>query len=285
MNKLHEIRKKAAGRLLKAGSDSPKSDIDYLLSRCFGLSKSDIILGETEFSDEAAARLSVMLKRLESGEPVQYIAGICEFMSEDFIVNPSTLIPRQDTEILTETVIDRCCGIPDVKILEIGTGSGCIAVSLAKYLPSSEVWAIDISPGALRTAQLNSKRCSTDSRTHFFVHDIMTGFPPLPFVPDVIVSNPPYIPSADIPQLEKKVCSFEPLSALDGGTDGLDFYRKITADVRLTRGGILAYEVGCGQSHEVAAIMRNAGMHTQFVRDLSGIERVVVGTAPYADTL
>lgn len=277
MVSLKELRKQASEKLKETGNDSPLADIDYILSYVLGFSKSELIFGDKHLDCEQQRIFSSAFERLLSGEPVQYIAGGCEFMSLWFEVSSATLIPRADTEILVESVVDLCKERENLNIFEVGTGSGCIAVSLAHFLPQAEVLSVDISEEALAVAKRNSSRLGTESRCRFEKLDIMKELPELEKLPDVIVSNPPYIPDKDISGLEKKVKDFEPLSALIGGCDGLDFYRRIARDVPLAKGGILAFEVGIGQATDVAAIIKDRFRDIRLVRDLSGIERVVLG--------
>lgn len=268
MVNLKELRKSAVCEL--SHSDSPSADVDSILLS-MGFSKSDIIIGEKEIDENI---FNIAFQRLKEGEPVQYITGGCEFMSLWFEVNPSTLIPRCDTEILVETVID-LCGDKAVKILDIGTGSGCIPISLAHYLPRATVLSVDISEEALETAKRNASSNGVADRCTFKRCDILKELPD--FIPDIVVSNPPYIPRKDIEALEPKVKSFEPITALDGGADGLDFYRRISAHIQLTHDGILAFEVGVNQASDVAQLMSARFDNTKIIKDLSGIDRVVVG--------
>jgi len=275
---LKELRKAAAGDLSSIGNDSPLADADYLLIHLLGFSRRDLILGDRTLDNTQKSMFDEALKRLKSGEPVQYIAGKCEFMSLWFEVNRHTLIPRSDTEILVEAVADRCKGLQNLNILDIGTGSGCIAISLAHFLPKSFVTAIDISKDALTVAEKNAKSVGVSGRCTFLKWDIMQGFPTLKNPLEVIVSNPPYIPDADIDSLDKKVKSFEPLSALSGGNDGLDFYRRIVDTANLAKGGILAFEVGINQSQAVCDIMSDRFCDIEIKKDLGGIYRVIIGT-------
>lgn len=277
--KLKELRKNAIKCLAEAENTSPHADVDFVLVNLIGVNKSDIIIGERELSVEETKLFETAVERIKNGEPVQYVVGFCEFMSLEFKVNSSTLIPRADTEALVETVMEFCKDGENVKILEIGCGSGCVAVSLAHYLKNARVFAIDISKRALKTAEENAKALNVADRISFFEHDIMTGFPEIGGGVDVVVSNPPYIPSHDIDELEKKVKAFEPRTALDGGSDGLDFYRKISECAKINLGGMLAFEVGYDQATAVQEIMRCCGYKdVSTVKDLSGVERVVKGT-------
>ncbi|MBQ9736873.1 MAG: peptide chain release factor N(5)-glutamine methyltransferase [Clostridia bacterium] len=276
MVKIKEIRKKAAERLETAGNDSPLADTDYILKH-IGFSKNDILMGDKELDKTRENVFWQAIRRVELGEPVQYVTGNCEFMSLNFEVNSATLIPRSDTEILVETVIEHCKDKKDINILEIGSGSGCIAVSLAKFLPNANVVSVDISSDALNVAQRNAASNGVEDRVKFIKHDILTGFPTPRMIWDVIVSNPPYIPSGDIDGLDKKVKFFEPLSALDGGADGLDFYRFISKSASLSKGGVLAFEVGINQAKAVADMLSERFCDIKIAKDLSGIDRVVLG--------
>lgn len=280
MVKLKDLRKSSIMQLQAVGNDSSSADVDSILSK-MGFSKSDIIIGEKELSPQQQQNFDNIFARLLSGEPVQYAVGGCEFMSLWFETNSSTLIPRCDTEILVEYLIDSLQEKP-VKILDIGTGSGCIAISLAHYLPLAEVLSVDISEKALNTAQRNAENIGVSERCKFAHCDILNEIPD--FLPHVIVSNPPYIPAKDIENLDAKVKDFEPLTALDGGNDGLDFYRRISAHIPIAEKGILAFEVGIGQASDVAEIMEQRFENITVIKDLSGIERVVSGILKNKDT-
>lgn len=269
MVKLNDIRKKYKHQY-------PLSDIDVLIMHILKIDKSKLYLNP-DISSEDARKIQSALKRLENGEPVAYITGTREFMSLDFNVNSSTLIPRPDTEILVEELISRFKGKFPV-IFEIGTGSGCIAVSLAKYLPNSKIYACDISRTALKTARLNAKNHGVSERIDFFYCDILKNFPSFPEKLDVIVSNPPYIESSVIKTLDKSVREFEPFSALCGGDDGLLFYRRITDAENLSLGGVLAFEIGYNQGSAVSSIMAEKFNPIHILKDLSGNDRVVIGT-------
>ncbi len=274
MVSLKDLRKAAKLRLEQTGNDSPLADIDYLLGS-MGFDKSDIIRGEKQLDKQGEQAFWTAIKRLELGEPVQYITGKCEFMSLDFEVTPATLIPRADTEILTEAVIDLCKNIQSPTIFEIGTGSGCIAISLAHYIRGAKITSADISKSALEVAKRNAAR--NHAEVSFIHHNILEGFPKFEALPDIVVSNPPYIPSRDVLDLDKKVKDFEPTSALDGGKDGLDFYRFISKNAPINQGGYLAFEVGIDQSRDAAELMKPRFEDIKIIKDLAGIERVVIG--------
>lgn len=222
------------------------------------------------------------------GMPVQYITGKQEFMSLEFCVAPGVLIPRPDTETLVQYLIDYVnddCIKHDKQpaVLEIGTGSGCIAVSIAYYLKKVKVYASDISGEAIKIARINAERHGVPDRITFIKSDVMEGitqyFGNKAALIDIIVSNPPYIASEEVENLPACVRDYEPHSALSGGRDGLCFYKKIIeeAPLVLNNGGLVAVEVGKGQSQDVAQIMKESGNYRNiiFKKDLSGIERVV----------
>lgn len=277
MVNLKELRKWAVSELEKCGNDSPVADVDYILAHLLGFKKSDIVFGDKLVDVNQKKLFDNALLRLTSGEPVQYVVGGCEFMSLWFEVNSSTLIPRSDTEILVELLIDTAKTRDELNIFEIGTGSGCIAVSLAHYLPKARIVSADISTEALNTAGKNADRLGVADKCEFVQCDIMKEFPAFDKLPDIVVSNPPYIPHNDIAGLEDKVKLHEPLSALDGGCDGLDFYRRIAEDVPMSADGILAFEVGIGQAQDVVKIMSGRFYNIEIHRDIAGIERVVTG--------
>lgn len=274
MVKLKELRTSAARSLETSQSDSPLADVDFILS-AMGFSKTDIIIGDKSVDEETETQFLQAIERVKLGEPVQYVVGGCEFMSMWFYVSPSTLIPRSDTEVLVEKVIELCKDKPELSIFEVGSGSGCIAISLAKFLPDAKVVSADISTDALEVAKTNAESLGVSDRVTFIEWDIKKGFPEFVESPDVIVSNPPYIPKNDILELDKKVKDFEPLTALDGGDDGLDFYRLISDLAPLKDSGIIAFEVGIGQADAVAGLLGERFADIEVTKDLSGIDRVV----------
>ncbi len=278
MVKLKELRSRAREALAGIDNEEYMADIDVLLGS-FGFSKGEILLGDASVDEKTEADFWAGVERLRRGEPVQYIVGKCEFMSMDFFVNSHTLIPRADTEALVEEVADLLKDKTAPLIFEVGSGSGCIAVSLAKLLPKATVVSVDISPDAIKVAQKNAKANGVSDRVEFVHHDIFDGFSDFVKKSDAVVSNPPYIPKDDIAGLDQKVKDFEPVSALDGGDDGLDFYRFMCKNTPQKRGSYLAFEVGIGQARDVAGLMAAVDFENiRIIPDLSGIERVVVGT-------
>ncbi len=212
------------------------------------------------------------LKRVETGEPIQYIVGQTEFMSLPFIVSSSVLIPRQDTETLVELAISFLKNKTNAIGLDLCTGSGCIAVSIQKYT-DTKMTGLDISAEALKIARKNAELNSVN--TSFIEADVRT-FCELKEL-DIVVSNPPYIETAKIAALEKNVTAFEPHLALDGGENGLDFYAHIAQNSykMLKRGGMLAVEIGYEQGAAVSSILRYHFGNSTVLKDLCGKDRVV----------
>ena len=215
-----------------------------------------------------------------NGRPIAYIVKNREFMALDFYVEEGVLIPRPDTEPLVEEVIELSKGMKDVTIVDIGTGSGAISVSLAKYIKNSYVYSLDISDKALSIGKKNAVNNEVDDKIEFIKSDVFTGIKDRNLKLDIIVSNPPYIKKEDIKTLHTQVKDYEPYIALEGGEDGLDFYRTITEESLkyLKSNGILAFEVGHDQANDVCTIMENHGYKKIYTKkDLQGIDRVVIG--------
>lgn len=238
-----------------------------------GMSLTDVIIkGGDEVSEETEKRVREAVKRRVEGEPLQYIMGFAEFMGMNFKVNRNTLIPRQDTETLVEKILD--VAGPGAEIIDIGTGSGCIGISLGRYIKASSVTLADISREALKTALENAELNGVKAKG--LLIDILKEVPPGKF--DIVVSNPPYIETDVIETLDDEVRLFEPNSALDGGQDGLMFYRRITdiAPNLLKNGGILAYEIGYNQGEAVKKIVEQRLGNAEVVKDFCGNDRVVI---------
>jgi release factor glutamine methyltransferase len=227
--------------------------------------------------------ISRALKRRIAGEPIQYILGKAHFMGLEFKVNPFVLIPRPETEILVEAVVkytrDIKPALPGLRILDVGTGSGNIAVSLLKFIVNARVSAVDICEEALAVARDNALLNGAADRIDFICSDLFADTRLLTAGYDIIVSNPPYIPTREIAGLQIEV-QYEPNSALDGGEDGLEFYRRIingSPDL-IKENGILALEIGFGQREPVKGIFVKSGKFDiiDVVKDYSGIERVII---------
>jgi release factor glutamine methyltransferase len=232
---------------------------------------------------EKLSFISSVLKRRIAGEPIQYILGKTEFMGLEFKVTPDVLIPRQETEILVETALkqisDLRSQISVVNILEIGTGSGNIAVSLAKHLPGAKICACDISAKALDIARANVRINRVDDSINFIQSDLFASYDLRPTAYDLIISNPPYVTAQEIDNLQPEI-KYEPRIALDGGGDGLDFYRRIASQAPeyLKEDGLLILEMGFGQAGSIKNILKISENFEiiEVVRDYNGLDRVIV---------
>lgn len=257
---------------LKSVSDTPMLDARILMEKACSCDRLSLIKNSArELTEDIESRFFAMVADRASSRPIAYITHSKEFMGLDFYVDENVLIPRPDTEILAEFAI----GTKKDRVLDIGTGSGALSVSIAKYLPSSHVSAVDISTEALKIAKRNAEKNSVSvSFSHL---DILSE--DIPDKYDLIVSNPPYIRNDVIPTLDSAVKNFEPLLALSGGDDGLIFYREITkkASLALNEKGILAFEIGFDQADDVCEIMHPFFNGVTVVKDLAGCNRVVWG--------
>ena len=267
----------------KAQLDSPRLDAEVLLA--YVLNQPERIYLYVHFDQpleqpELTAYRECIKRRVQH-EPVAYITGHRDFMGLDFKVTKDTLIPRPDTEILVEAVLQRLPAAGENSTLaDIGTGTGAICLSLLNYLPKLRAMAVDISPGALAVAQENSVSLGLSQRVEFLQGDLLAPLKAKGELLNTIVSNPPYIPKADIATLASDVKAYEPMGALDGGEDGLDFYRRLLAESGdlLKDGGFLAMEVGIHQAHQLEALAKDMSQwgKCEILRDLAGIERVVI---------
>lgn len=217
------------------------------------------------------------ISKLSKGVPIEHITHNKEFMKLNFFVDENVLIPRQDTEVLVEEVIKIAQKIKARKILDLCTGSGAIAISLAKYLPNTEITALDISYKALEVAKLNAKTNKVGNQITFIESNLFENLPKEKY--DIIVSNPPYIKQDIIKELDKEVQK-EPHIALDGGKDGLDFYRKIidSGYEYLKYGGYLCLEIGYDQKEEVMNLLDDNGQYINkiCIKDLYDNDRVII---------
>lgn len=262
------------------GVENPRLDAEVLLSHI--LEKDRLYLYvhfDQPLEEKELVAFRSAVKKRAARLPVAYIIGNKEFMGLDFKVTPAVLIPRPDTEILVETALNRLKTMESPQILDIGTGSGAICISMLVKQQSAKGIAIDISPEALSVAKTNAERHQVDERLTFCLGDLFAPVQDQVF--NAILSNPPYIPEADIAGLTPEVRQ-EPSQALVGGKDGLDFYRRIIREGRnyLAAGGFIAMEVGIGQSQQVAAMAEETGFYkvSEIVKDYGGIERVVILT-------
>lgn len=232
-------------------------------------------------SGDVVKRVEDMVARRLLGEPVAYITGDWEFYGLPMIVSPDVLIPRVDTEVLAETAITALRGRKmDARIIDLCAGSGCVGCAIAKNLPATNVVLADNSPAALAVAKQNVMKNRLNPRVTCVETDAMTTPPMMLGSFDVLVCNPPYIPTADLEKLDVSVKKYEPMAALDGGEDGLAVYRGILNNWRgvVRAGGLMMFEVGVGQAEDVVMLMRVAGLkNIGTVMDTLGIERVIYG--------
>lgn len=280
LSTLAQARRWAASHLSRAGVDGPGRDADLLLRHVLNLGPLDLCLSpDRPTSTEEQARLREVIVRRCRRVPLQYVTGETEFWSLPFCVTPDVLIPRPETEILVASVISVLKGLPAPRIADVGTGSGCIAVSLARELPGSRLVATDASRCALAVARGNARRSDCLPRIRFVAGDVLDALDSVPAF-DAVVSNPPYIPSGEIAGLQPEVRDHEPRLALNGGEDGLRFHRRLVADAlrTLRPGGWLAVEVGAGQMGRVLQMMSDvqAFGSIRHVRDLPGVSRVAM---------
>jgi release factor glutamine methyltransferase len=264
------------GYLAEKGVENPRLEAEWMLCEALSLDRVGLYLNfDKPLTDTELAAYRCMVGRRGKREPLQYILGSQEFMGLDFQVSPAVLIPRHDTEVLVTEAVKR--GAASSSILDIGAGSGCVAIALAKALPGAVICSVDISDEALAIARDNAERNGVT--VQFLQGSLFEPVKGMRF--GLILSNPPYIPTAELATLQQEVRGFAPLGALDGGADGLDFYRRITdgAPEHLTAGGWLLFEVGAGQAPHVLGLLRAGGFSSDCFTetDPAGIERVVGG--------
>ncbi|MCK9443996.1 MAG: peptide chain release factor N(5)-glutamine methyltransferase [Tissierellaceae bacterium] len=261
--------------------DFPRESL-LIFSKLLGVDKSHIYAyGDREVSDIISMEFQVQMKKVQEGTPIQYVLGEKEFMGLNFFVNEKVLIPRFDTEVLVEYILeyikDNLKG-KDIKVLDMCAGSGVIGLTIGHYCKDALVCGVDISQGAIEVANINRERLKV-LNVHFLEGDL---FAPIGESErfDIVVSNPPYIPSKDIEELDRVVRDFEPTNALDGGIDGLDFYRIITKGSKkhLKDNGLLIYEIGYDQGDALELILWEEGFRDiSIMKDSQGHPRVAMG--------
>lgn len=270
--------RKGRARLKAAGKPDYALEAALLLEKAAGLARTERILLENEpLPAQTGAAYECFLAERESGRPLQYILGEWEFMGLPFFVGEGVLIPRGDTETLVESVLEMQGD--KGTLLDIGTGSGCIPVALGKYGRFEKLLALDISPAALAYAKKNALRNGVEIT--FYESDLFAALPgEWKGRLDAVVSNPPYIRRGEIPTLMQEVREFEPWDALDGGIDGLDFYRRIIRESRewLRPGGWLFFEIGYDQGEDLLRLFKEGGFGQAEIRkDLAGLDRAAFG--------
>lgn len=266
---------------IEAITESPLLDLQLIMCHVLNIDRLKLILDQNqEISESDYKKYMALVEERAKGRPVQYIISEQEFMGLDFYVDERVLIPRGDTEVLVEAIIEKY-KFSKCKFAEVGTGSGAIAVSLVKHLEKAEGISLDISEDALEVARINASTNGVLDRLKLVKSDVFSNLDAEKQSLDFIVSNPPYIPSEVVDTLHIRVKNFEPHMALDGGDDGLDFYRQIVDESRyyLKEHGMVFFEVGHDQSDDVSKLFEDSGYKDVYtIKDLQGFERVVIAT-------
>lgn len=290
--KISTLKKTSVQKLHDSGIPFNEAELEVaiLMKHVFAIDRKDLLLNpDKEIEEREAEKFNLLIeRRISEGVPVQYLTNTAYFMDGEFYVDENVLIPRPETEILVEEVIKQCdeCA----KIIDIGTGSGCIAIMLAKKLPKAQVTAVDISPKALEVAKINAQKLGVSDRIHFAHSNIFAALEHAPLTQeakfDVVVSNPPYIPAKEKQNLQREVALHEPeLALFVEDEEGVSLYRELAAQAgkHLNPGGLIAVEVGFSQAELVAKVFAEARFVDIYtINDLSGIGRVVVGRKPFA---
>lgn len=290
--RLLDAIKSSSDYLEKSGIDDPLADAEILVLHAAGIDRLRAYMDNPEADQRLVSRTNRLVKRRAAGEPLQYIVGHVDFLGLEIKVGKGVLIPRPETELLVEEAIKTVKSkmlnvksskkpqIPNPKspcFLDLCTGSGCIALALAKEFPDAQVYATDVSAKAMRYARANAD-CNGIGNVTFLKGPLFTPVAERIASFDLITANPPYIRTSDISGLQREVREWEPLRALDGGENGLDFYRKILskASVFLKKGGGIFFELGFGQAGAVTEIAAHAGLkNIELTKDVAGIDRVL----------
>ena len=274
----------AVRRLGQAGVKSPQVDVEWLLADLLSCNRSEIPLhAQTELPAEDLDRFSRSVERRTRREPLQHIMGTANFFGYDFQVSAEVLIPRPETEVLVELALEFLMHLPNPSVFDLGTGSGCIALSLAKRCSKASIIGSDVSREALALARANAVSLVTLDQVEFRHADGLAAFAKGEQV-DLILSNPPYIPTANIDTLEPEVRDHDPRLALDGGADGMQFYRLLADDGQshLKSGGKLMAEFGDGQAVTIVDLFDQAGWPTvTTANDLSHQPRILIASAEH----
>jgi len=266
----------------KLGLDSPRLTAELLLAHVLHTSRVRLYtdLDRPLEAGELAAYRGLIARRA-AGEPTSYLTGTREFYGRTFAVDPRVLVPRPETELLVEAVLQAVPRDAEIRVLDLCTGSGCVGITLALERPRARVLATDASPGAVEVARANAAALGPADRFEARLGDLLApveGEPPF----NVVVANPPYVPTGELPTLSPEVRREPPL-ALDGGADGLDVVRRIAEEAprRLVPGGLLALEIGDGQGPAVHSLLEAAGYGSvRIERDLARHDRLALGTHP-----
>lgn len=267
--------------LKNKGIESPRINAELILAHILKLKRLELYLSfDRPLKEEEIVLYRQFLKRRSEFEPLQYILGTVNFFGLDLKISPSVLIPRPETELLTEEIINEFKDKEFIKILDVGTGSGNIAITLAKFIPNSIIIATDISRGAIDIATENAKSNGVSDKINFIINDIFSpeNLPENNF--DIVVSNPPYITTEDFKNLNKELKDYEPKAALTDSSNGLSFYDIISSkcNIYLKKGGKLFFELGHGHSENVQNIMKkNHFFNISVKKDFQNIDRIIRG--------
>jgi release factor glutamine methyltransferase len=273
---------KSAAEILRAASVPDNLlDAQTLLAEAIGCDRTYLIVNFNQLlTEDALTRYRELIERRAAGEPLQYITGRQEFFGLEFEVTPDVLIPRPETEIIIEETV-RLAHLSEIEksvIVDVGTGSGCIAITLARELPSSRAAATDVSTAALKVARRNALRHGLIDRIDLVAANLLDAFAEKPFA-DFIISNPPYVADRELAALQREVRDWEPRIALTDFGDGLSFYRRLLSQSRprIKPGGYLICEIGYSQSESVIAMIDHTVWHEhRLIDDLQGIPRTLV---------
>jgi release factor glutamine methyltransferase len=293
---IREALAEASSFLATKGVTDGRFDAELLMQHMLDWDRTRLMMDLHElFPGKYKQQWAQLITRRGAGEPVQYMLGEQEFYGLPIEVNPSVLIPRPETELLVEAIMKhgRKMWIVDGAVVadqtesqgplvvDIGTGSGAICISLAAFNPSWKLVAVDLSSEAIEVASRNVEKNTVTGRVSFLQGDLLEPVIKLGLRVDILVSNPPYIPSTDIPQLQREVRDHEPMLALDGGDDGLYCYRTMLEQMKRLPiiPKLVGFEVGFGQARDVASLMEQCGWwkHIEIIQDYAGIERHVLG--------
>ena len=267
--------------LQRKGDEHPRRSAEWLLSAATGLSRVELYaLHDRPLTPEERTRYRELVARRAEGMPLQYVTGEMPFRHLVISVQPGVFIPRPETEVLADVVLEHIQGLAAPTVIDLCTGSGCVAVSLASEHPGACVWAVDSDERAVEAARRNALHAGVSERVQVVMGDLFDGLPEtLAGGVDAIVSNPPYVPSEDIGALPAEVRGFEPVVALDGGADGLDVFRRIAlgGDRWLSPGGILAVEIDSRRAEDAALTLERDYDGVAVRKDLTGRDRIVFG--------
>ena len=275
--------KEVSAFLESKGIEDAAKEAEILITETLHIDKSKLYTGSLEISEDTSKQIDALASRRASGEPIQYIIGHVDFYGLKINVGKGVLIPRPETELLVEEAIKLVrsqkpeARSQRIRILDLCTGSGCIALAIAEHFSDADVYGVDKSDTAIQFAILNATE-NNIKNVHFMKGDLFEPIGKLEF--DCIVSNPPYIKTGDIENLQKEIKDYEPVDALNGGEDGLDFYRRIFENAYkfLKENGIIIFEIGHDQADDVEKIAMNAGFkNVTFIKDYAGIKRVFIG--------